>query len=89
MMLKEDALAVFKVSVKYESQCHDEVVEIIAKNTPEAMAECRRMFEESERIRAFRESRNVYCSKRVVSFDLLERPWREVLMCLPNLEDNV
>lgn len=82
-------MAVFKVAVRCESPSHDHVVEINARNTPDAEAECKKMFVDYERARLTWESRNVFCSMRIVSFDLVNRPWREVLMCLPSLEDKV
>jgi len=88
-VLKEDALAVFRVAVRFESRIHDKVIEISARNTAHVAEECERMLAESEKIRALRESRNVYCSRRVVSFDLMERPWRDVLMCLSDSKNDI
>lgn len=89
MMLKEDALAKFKVLIRFESRVHDEVIEISAKNSAHAAEECERMLADADKVRLWRESKNVYCSRRAISFDLLAGPWREDLMCLSNLEDNV
>lgn len=88
-MLKEGALAVFKMSIKYEGPSCEEVVEFRAQNTSEAKLECDRIFSEACEARISMEKRNVYCSKRVVSCILLDRDWRDVLMCLPKLEDNI
>lgn len=79
----------FKLKVVYENPRHEEIVEVNAENTASARALCSEIIVEREDALKKLESNNIYISRRLVSCELMERDWREVLMCLPRLEDEV
>lgn len=79
----------FKAVVAYENPICEETVELEARSEAEARSMCEAMMAEfGARMEAL-ESANVYCSKKAVSCQIVERGWREQILCSGLLEDDV
>lgn len=79
----------FRLKVVYENPFHEEIMKVEAENTAEARAMCFDIIQEYEDKLKRLEYKNIYVSKAMLSCELIERHWKDVLMCLPKLEDEV
>ena len=79
----------FKMVFRYENPSAEETVVFAAPDRRSAEEACGSAMAEREALYARMESRNVYCSRRLVSCSLAKRGWREELLCVASSEDHV
>lgn len=82
----EVAVRKFKLSIVYQNNI-EEIIEIQAANTAEAVKKCKEIKEEHDKFISRIESRNIYTNKIIKSCSVCRVYWREELSdCLNDLE---